>query len=222
MDELQIVTGRDQALPVNSVPILEQVEVAIKESIESGNVYIALNLCRDLIQATKLSGIALAKTLYLLRANWAIFTIEGEFDEIVFDYIGVTQYTVDRYIKVWSLFAEQVIPDNVREKIMQKNIKDQIPIANAIAQGHEITPEQWNEIAKAPDFNTVSRIVREDVKGAEPRSSGLQIKMDNIGTLWAWKTGKRYFIGSLEVTDEEIIVQQAIERLISHGGVMRE
>lgn len=221
-DELSILSGLDQPLPTDSSEIDQRIDAIIGQAILQKNVYIALNACRSLIGVIKISGLSLARVLYAIKANWDKFGMDESFDDLVYEYLGRSPQTVDKYITIWKMFEDQVVPPRIAEQLKQRNIQDLVPIANAIAQGEEITEDQWERLAEAPDFNSVSRIVREDIKGADPRRSLLTISIDADGTLWAYKDGNRYFIGSLEVKDEEEIVQKAINRITNNSGILRK
>jgi hypothetical protein len=219
-DEFLIITSLDQPLDIDDKEILQKAENVIQEAIEQQNAYIALNVCRELVGVGKLSGMALAKILYSIKDSWESFDIDDWFEDVVYEYIGLHQTTVTRYVRVWEMYAEEKIPKKFEEKIQQRNIKEQIPIANAIAQGCEIDDDDWKELADAPDLSTVLRVVR-DISGKPPRKSSLQIYLDRDGSLWAYQENQKGFVGSLEVDDKEELVKKAIERLVKNSGVMK-
>ena len=217
IDELTIVTGLDQPLAVDNHWALNRIEEYIQQSIEEKNVYIALNVCKQLREVSQVAGLALAKMLYLIKHNWSSFNSEESFDEIAYEYIGLHSHTVDRYVKVWSMFADEQAP----QELQSRNIKELIPIANAIAQDYEITEDQWERLVEAPDFSTVSRIVREDIKGADPRKNALQLFYDEYGDITALRDGKVYPVGHLNVLTDEYVVERAIERITKNSGILR-
>lgn len=221
MSELFINGSRDQALPTDETEILTRVERVIQDSIDKQNAFIALNACRDLIAIQKLSGYALAKFLYMIKNNWTVYNLEESFEDTAYEYLGLHAYTIDRYLSVWSLREGGVVPEHLVESLFQRNIKDVIPIAKTIEQGFNINEDRWEELTTAADFTEVSKIIREDIKGMPPKRGSIQIEMDEVGTLWAWKDGDRYFIGSLELDDDDEVVQYAIKRLTSNAGVIK-
>ena len=218
-DELMIIGGLDQSISSGD-EVLDWIEEVIINSIDEKNILIGLNACKGLVGISKKSGLALAKGLYLLRENWEQFEMDDPFDEYVYPEIGLHPTTVDRYVEVWEMLS--VAPANIVARLKDQNIKSLIPIAKAVKQGYEIDEEGWEKLADAPDFTSVSKICREDIKGQEPRKSGLQIYVDHIGTLWAWKAGERFYIGSLEIDDDTEPVQQAINRITKNAGVLRQ
>jgi len=220
-DEIILLNGLDQTLPIDDDWILDKVDEIINESLEKKDAYLALNSCRALKQIAQLSGIALAKFFYLMKENWDKYEIGDDFDDVAFDYVGVHKSTVDKYVRVWKMHNQHLIPESVSEDIRQRNIKDQIPIAIAVDQGYEISEDDWHELADAPDFNSVSAKVRE-IKGKEPSKSALLLFISDDGTLTAQQEGETEFVGYLNVDDAGLIAEKAIQRIVKSSGVMEK
>jgi hypothetical protein len=222
MDELLLVSALDQSIDTDDESVMKRVDEIWKEAIKQKNAYIALNACKSLIQITKISGIGLAKILYLIYSNWDEFDIKDDFEDIVYEYIGLHKQTVDKYVKVWEMHQDNKIPEKFEKAIMQRNIKDQIPIAIALKQGYEIKEKEWGKLANASDFSEISKIVREEVKGKEPTKGSLYLYLDKMGTIWAVRGGQREFVGSLEIHSDIEFVKQAIQRIIKNTGMMEK
>lgn len=216
-DELIIITGLDQSLDVNHKPVFEKVKELIYEAIDRKDYNAALDVCRSLRAISQLSGMALARAFYLIRENWDKFETEDKF-ETAYEYVGVAKETIDRYISVEEMYAHKEIPEEFVEQIREHNIKAQIPIALAIAQGHEIDDEDWKKLANAPDYNAVAREIR-DIKKQPPRSNALQIIMDKQGYVWVYVAGERHWVGELDIESEEESVQKAINRIVNNTGM---
>lgn len=220
-DELLMIGQFDQEIDVDDGWLLEKIDNIIQEALAQKDVYIALNSCKTLKSIIKTSGIGLSKLLYLIYHYWDEFGVEDEFEDIVFEYVGLHRHTVERYVRVWGMYAESKVPARFVQEIQKKNIKDQIPIANALVQGYTITPANWEALADAPDYNTVAQIIMEDVKQQESRKSSLKIYVDDRGTIWAKKGDEpRKFVGSLEIHSDEEIVKMAIQRIIKNTGML--
>ena len=222
MDELLLVTSFDQSIQTNDLSILERIDKILDKAVENKDAYIALNACKELVQVSKISGLGLAKMLYHIYAKWDEFGITDPFEEVVYEYIGLHKYTVQKYVKVWAMHQENRIPAKYEQDILQRNIKDQIPIANALVQGYKIEDEDWDKLVDASDFNEVAKIVREDIKKKEPSIDMLRLHIDNMGGLWATKAGIRKLIGALNIRDENEIVKQAVQRIINNCGILEE
>lgn len=220
-DELGLMmSGLDQSLPIESDDVLKWIEDIVQQSVREHNAQIALRALRNVVKLNKLSGITLAKGLYMLKESWSSYEIKEDFDTMAYLEIGLAKPTVDRYVSVWEMKESKIIPGNLEAQIMQRNIKDLIPIATALKQGNEIEEEDWERLADAPDFSSVGAIIR-DVTGRPPRAGSLQLSVDDKGTIMAYKDGDVYWVGALNVNEKDETIQQAIERLIRGAGVMR-
>jgi len=223
-NELQLFSGLDQSLPTDNElirQILDQVSERFYESLEQKNPYIALDKCKEFLDIGKLSGLALAKFFYLIESNWDKYEQEESFSDVAIVYLGKHKHTVERYIKVWKIFEEGYVPEEMKDALLQRNIKELIPIGNAIAQGIEFTEDDWEELDDAPDESSVRRVVR-DVSGKPPRLGSLQLVMDTDGFIYAYANDERRFVGSLDVHDEDETVQKSINRIIKNSGIMQK
>ena len=221
-DELLIISPLDQELNMEDDDhVLERIEQMILESVAEGNYHKAINICKQLIQITKLSGLALAKSLYLIKSNWEKFGLSDNFDDVVTSTIGLHKATVQRYCSVWSMYAENKIPSEFMEQVKQLNIKSQIPIAQALDAGYEIDDYDWEELSEASDWQTVNDKLRK-IKGKKPRSHALMLIMERDGTIRVLKNEEQQYVGFLDTYSENEIVQQAIERIVKGAGLMQQ
>jgi hypothetical protein len=221
-DELLLIGDLDSPVPTDNDWVMKKVDEIIKRSIKEKNVYIALNACKELYGVGKVAGLALAKAIYYVNNNWDRYKVDGKFDEIVYDYIGVHKHTIERYVKVWGIFDKALVPGEFLEDIQQKNVANIIPIANALYQGYDISGEAWEKLIDAPNDQAVRKVIRDDVKNVKSRSNALQLYIDDKGTIWAFHNEKRTFVGSLEVDSDDETVQKAVERIIKNTGMMRQ
>ena|SRR3989337_1568787 len=221
-DDLMIVTSFDQSLDTEDLSILDRIDKILAEAVKQKDAYIALNACKTLVQVSKTSGLGLAKILYYIYTDWEDFGIEDKFEDIVYEYVGLHKYTVHKYVRVWAMHQENRIPAKYEQDIMQRNIKEQIPIANALVQGYDINEDNWEKLSNASDFNEVARIVREDIKNKEPSIDALRLRLDNMGAIWAYKAGEKRLVGALNIKDADEIVKQAVQRIINNCGIMED
>lgn len=217
-----ILSPLDQETPANGDWALELIDQKVHEAIELRDVSIVFDTIKRLRELAKITGLALAKILYMTHKYRGDFGLEDTFSDSVFDATGLHQHTTERYIKVWSLFEQKQIPQHLEQEFQQKNIKDLIPIANAFHQGYDITDEDWSELAHAPDYATVAKIVRDEIKHAEPRKNALQLYLKRDGTVVAYKNEQQYSVAWLDLADTNPIVQQAIERIKKNSGMLEE
>lgn len=222
-DDITLIDTLNSSVEIEDDWVFHKIDEVLAESLEKHSALIALNVGRQLREISRVSGLALAKLLYGMKINWENYTdINDNFEDVVISYIDIHKDNVLRYANVWALFAEKLIPEGLVDEIQDRNIKDLIPVGLAITQGYEIDQEAWEKIAAAPDYNTVLRTVREDVKNKPPRKGSLQLYLDRTGTIWAFQDDERKFVGSLEVTDEDEVVQKAINRILNGSGVIRQ
>ena len=194
-DDLLIISPLDQDLNLEDDDnILEGIEQMILDSISEHNYMRALNICKQLVQLSKISGLALAKALYLVRSNWEQFGMNDNFYDTVSSMTGLHKATVQRYCSVWSMYAENKIPLQFLEDIKRMNIKSQIPIAKTLDSGYEIEEDDWEDLSRSSDFSSVSAKIR-DIRGQEPRASALVLFIDRDGTIKVIKDEQQYYVG---------------------------
>jgi hypothetical protein len=198
-------------------PLVLSDEKKLDVAIQQGDLDMAIDFCSRLVNLQKMSGLALAKALWMIHDNWNRFEIDEDFKMIMAIRLDIHPHTVERYVRVYDLLLHA--PEEVVAQLESKNIGDLFPVANAVAQGYTVDDDTWKDIADAPSQTDVSRIVREDVKGAEPRATSLSLSINQAGEIWAWKSNQRYFIGSLEISNEDETVQKAIERIVKNSGI---
>ena len=211
----------DQSLPVDATTELKIVDEIFETSIKENDPEIMFTYLVGIQQQFQVKGLALCKSLHLMNKYWEAFEIGDNFLDTAVQYLGIHRHTIERYVKVWDMFS--VAPKLLVPELQQKGISSLIPIANAVAQGYNIDDSVWDRLADAPDRNSVSKIINEEVKDMEgTRSNRLTILLDRKGSLWAIMDEERVFIGSLEIEDDNSIVQKAIERLTKNSGVVRQ
>jgi len=218
-DELMIINPLDQPLAVSPDKELERIDEVIDISIEQRDPEIIFRYGFGLLAGMQIRGWALAKLLYLTEKNWDAYEIGDDFYDTVTGYLALHKNTIKRYIDVWD--SCELIPPQLLPEFQQKAIRTHIPISSAIAQGYEIDDDTWQNLADAPDLNTVSRIVREDVRGEELKTGSISLSIDREGSIYAFSNNQRAFIGSLEIKNEDKMVQKAITRIIKNSGILQ-
>ena len=219
-DELLIISPLDQSLEMNDEDhIIEKIEGMILESIEEKDIKKAISICKQVYGIALLSGKALARILYLIQTNWHRFEMNDNFYDVMMSATGLSKKTLQTYPAVYSMEAENKIPEQYKDDIMSKGIHNLIPIAQALDAGYEIEDDEWQELIEAPDFSTLNAKMR-DIKGKEPRSNALILMIDREGGLKAIKKDRQVYVGWLNIDDDDEVVQQAINRLIRGGGIL--
>lgn len=218
-----VIGGLDAVMPMekNQKALLQKVDDIIQDAVEKNDPDIAGDALNYMLGVSRISGLTLAKTLYVLKFQWSKFKRRDSFEEYVEDYCGVKKTTRNRYVRVWELFVSGDVPKSALEKIKLHPIKSIVPISNLWYQKYDITDENWSKLANAPDVATINEICR-TIKGKPSKSGSLQIFIESDGTLYAWQDNKRYFVGHLNVEDENEVVQKAIDRIKSDKILEKE
>lgn len=220
MQNLEITTSLDQSLITEDQVIFQEVDERITDAIKQRNADLAFVFCKQRLIHIKRESLYLAKALWMISKSWDIFQLGDDFIPTANDYLGLHPHTIERYVKIWEMLTNYV-PAQFKDDIQQKNINSLIPIANALAAGYEVEEDVWKRLAEAPDNREISSIVREEVTGKEPRKNNLTLKVDIRGSIWAYTKSGVFFVGSLEIEDENEFVKKSIERIIANSGMLR-
>lgn len=216
----ELVSGLDQPISFDPSPLLDEIEKEYMKIREHKNVEMVLGQAQGLISTFRSSGLALAKLLYLLKQDWAFYEVNDRFEDSVFSYLGLSKITTERYLSVWEIFGSTHTPEQFKSRLQLLPMKSLIPIASAVKQGYEMDLSDWEELAGAHDESTIRAKLR-DLKGQEPRKSGITLKMNTDGDIRAYCAGQGYNVGYLDVANNHEVVQKAIERIINSCGIVR-
>lgn len=169
----------------------------------------------------QIEGLALAKLLYMWQELWTQFEIGETFEDYVFTEDGISPQTTRKYIALWlSVFENEEIPDEVKVQLYGKPVQGLLLLI-AVSRDHQMTTEDWEEVAQAPDTRTIREIVRR-VRGEQTNSeTALILLMDRDGMLKARKGDQPYIqFGYLDIKPTEPTAQQAIERVLRAAGIL--
>ena len=224
MDEMsnEIVSSLDQSIPVDMLEALDEVDSIVSQAKMFGNPDLILDEIRANLSQVRVSGLSLCKLVYKLHELWDELGDGQDFDEAVFSHTGLGSTTINRYISIWSMYTNKLLPDSVSSTIQQKPLRVQVPIAKLIEQGFRPTPEQWQKLCEAPDNSTTLAIVRE-IKGTEPRKSAVLIFIDKVGHLSASQDGEMIEIGMFYADAlRSTLGARAIKRIIDDSRIMEK
>src|SRR3989304_2711158 len=104
-DDIMLVHSIDQPIVTDNGWILERIDVIIQESVQKHDAIIALNVCKQLVEISKTSGLALAKALYLIKINWDEYDVGDEVNNTVLDFTFLEDPAIARNFSVWAMFA---------------------------------------------------------------------------------------------------------------------
>ena len=211
-----VLGGVDQFLPVAKAhkDILSRVDEVVERAVDEQDIGIIETAIEGLLSISQISGIALAKTLYVVKFQWDKFNQRETYLDWAVDKFGKKEVTVKRYFRVWEMLVSGDVPREYAKKLETMPIRCLIPIATLWSQKYEITSQQWNKLANAPDPSTVNKIIRE-IKGVEPKEGSLQMEWDSEAkSVTGWKNGKPHVIYLTYDEDDEVITAM-LSRLFS-------
>lgn len=186
---------------------------------ETGDVNRATNLIQMLDALDTVSGHAKAKFLHGFNEWWKQ-NKEGEnFGDHIESTTETKAVTVKRYVQTWKYIDDLVIP----KEIASRPMRELVPIASTLAQGYDISKEQWRKINLCSSSGELSDVLR-GIKGKQPRKSARVIKMSRDGSLNLIKDGKVKFIGFLNIkeAEQDRDIAEAIEKIKISVGIIEE
>lgn len=212
--QLAIING--SALTESDV--LDAVDLVIDNLHQTNDVYQATTVLKTLEKIGEVAGKAKAKLLFGIH-SWWLENNMGDFTEYVKTQTTLSPTTVDRYVTVQTYLESGEIPEDISIRPM----RELVPIAKALSQGHNISRKQFDKIAKANSQNEIQDILR-NVKNKAPRKSSMQIYWESDGSLNVWQNGQKVFIGFLDKKAYENVdlAKKAINRLLDTTGVIRK
>lgn len=151
------------ALPIKSSDMVE-VDTILGRAITAGNPLIATEYGNDLSNSIRLKGIALAKLLYGLKSNWALFRVAG-IEEDFADFIDanmlhVSGQTADKYANMYeAVFVNPTVPAELKGQLVQKPIQSLLLLTAAVREGSLDTDDLEN--VAVLDYNGIRDMVRE-------------------------------------------------------------
>ena len=220
-DALELVGSLDQPIPLaKQDETFSKVDRLLERALEERDPMIALTGASQLLGIARISGLALSKLLHGVHDRWDEYENNGDdFRDTVFETIGLTKATTDRYINVWEMLTCGVVPTVYVEDIKSRPMRDLVKVASLTAQGFDVKSEDWARMAHAADGTELDQIVRE-LKGKPPRKSSLQIYVERNGDINCMKEGRMKLVGYLKTDDDDPDVRKAIERIIKNAGLV--
>lgn len=186
---------------------------------DTGDINRATQLIVSLDALDNVSGHAKAKFLYGFNEWWQQNKPDDVFSDHIESTTGTKPVTTRRYIQAQKFIENYTIP----KEIAQRPMREIVPIASTLAQGFDISKDQWRKINLSTSSAEIGAILR-DVKGKQPRKSARVIKLTRDGSLFGYKDNKKYFIGFLNINEAEKdeVLAEFIEKIKIGAGVLEE
>ncbi len=216
---LEITASLDQPIPFDAEHLLSRVDEVVNEALEKGDPEIALKAGALLTKVNRLAGLGFAKLAFTLKDRWIEFEVADDFVNVASLYWGKSSLTLERYIRVWEMLTTENIPEEVRDRLQQRPMKDLIAMGNMVAQGFPVPDPMWEVFAEAPNNATVLSEIR-DITGREPKKGSMILHMERDGSLRAWQNGDGVHIGYLAINEDG--TDKAIARIIDKVGIVVE
>lgn len=197
--------------------VLRGVDDVIVSLYQTGDIAHAVAVLNAFDKFMDVSGIARAKMLWGCKLWFTGTEQKGDFYE-KFGIAEKHQRTyADRLIRLWDCIDKDMVPKSVQKR----QVRDLLPITEALSQGYDLDKATWRKLEQALDTNEINEILRE-VKGKPPRKGSLSLTVDDKGTITAWHEGQPYFCGSLNVVDTAEPIVKAVTRIIERSGIKRK
>lgn len=190
----------------------------VLETIKStGDFEIGVNFVRSASAASRAVGLSMAKLLHGMLQMW---DRESSFYEYMQEFTSLSMLTIGRYINAWE--GLQQVPLQLQEVYTTRPMKDLIALGSALSQGYTPTEEEWNKLSNTPNNPAFAKVLREDVKGAEPRSNSLTIYLEKSGDLVVWDAAGKHQLGYLNISecDTDASIKKAVERIVKSAGIL--
>lgn len=153
----------------------DAVDDIVARSIVIGDPLLAFEYGSGLITSSKIKSYALAKLLFKLRQQWALFRQSDDLATMAEVHLGVRPTTTDKYINMWeAIFENDDIDDETKRLLAGRNIADTL-LLTAAARDGSLSSDEMREAAMSPDRTTLREIIRE--KRGEKTSSGTAVRL---------------------------------------------
>lgn len=205
---------------ISKKDILSAIDQEIITLHDTGNINRVMSVLNGLSEVESVSGHAKAKLLWASNEWFKQNEPDKDFADHVADTTTLNRTVVDRYITVQRFIEDMTIPKEITERPM----RDLIPIAKTLAQGYDISKEQWRKIKLAANDGELRDVLRK-IKGKSERKSAKVLKLERDGSINLYIKGKpKKFIGFLNVKDAETDndVAEMIERIKNGAGMVEE
>jgi len=203
---------------LDALPVLLQIDAFVKDALANQDGQAFINAAHQLLSLKRISGIALAKILYYMHHNWESFAIETPLEEVIEGEIGFSITNYIRYVGVWDLFAQNIIPETCINSLLNFPIEKLIPIANMIRQGYVLELEEWEQLSHTTSVWEVRDHIRE-MTGKAPRKDTVLLSLDKEGNVFAFYQEERHFVGFLDRLSLHPVVIKAVDRIVNHTGI---
>lgn len=212
-----LITVNDQS--ITEKDFMQTIDNEIVYLHDTGDVNHVMKTITSLDSVDKVAGHAKAKLLWATDEWWKQNKADENFPDHVESTTTTKAVTVKRYVKVWKYVDDLTIP----KEAAQRPMRELVPIASTLAQGYDISKDQWRKINLCANDRQLAEVLQK-VKGKQPRKSARVIKLSRDGSLNLWKDNKKKFLGYLNLKEAETDkdIAEAIEKIKVSAGILEE
>ena len=151
----------EMALSIHSRE-LREVDTVLSRAITAGDPLIATEYGNQLSKLIKLKGIALAKLLFGMKSNWALFRVAGieeEFGDFINAHMNITSRVGNKYADMYeAVFVNADIKAELKDQLANKPMKELLLLTAAVREG-AITTESLEDVPVL-DYQGIRSLVR--------------------------------------------------------------
>jgi hypothetical protein len=197
---------------------LDDVDVTVSSAVLQGDPDIALQWAQAMRQEMQIRGVALAKLLYKLREQWALFEAAGlnePFEKVVCDNLGLTLQTVRKYTSMWEMVERYLLPADLPQKtkdeVLGKGARVLTLLTPTIRDAEGDV--DWEQIARASSKHDLRQLMPGERTSSSTRRT---ILLFRDGTLKVKRGGGNYAkaFGMLNLESDDPDIQDAIDYMI--------
>lgn len=203
--------------PLSKKDFMDAVEQEIIYLHDTGDLNHTMRVLSGLENVEGVTGHMKARLLWASEEWFKQNNPDQNFLDHVTSTTEIPKVTVTRYIRVQRYIEDYTIPKELHERPM----RDLVPIASTLAQGFDISKEQWRKIKNTTSSGELSEVLR-DVKGTQPKKNTKVLKMTRDGTINLWINNEKKFVGYLDLSSEDKDVQNAIEKIKIAANLIEE
>ena len=118
------------------VALFKEIDDAIEKSLVMGTPTPAFTFAHALKGHVQITGVALAKLLWMLSSKWEQLDVEGEFQDVVEEEGILTAHEALRYVRTWDdIFANPGVDGKYKSEFLAMPMSTLIMIGPAAREG---------------------------------------------------------------------------------------
>ena len=211
------LSNNGMTVDISLKDMLDGVDALLMQAEKDKDFEPAVHAINSMATAGRVMGISLAKLLHGMNAMW---DEDGDLYDYLQSHINIGKTTFTRYIRAWEAVTQA--PEEYRDALMVRPMKDLNALGTAVAQGYELGTDDWEQLVEAENNNEFRKVIREQVKGEETSKNGMTLELDEeSGDITLWHNNKPTVIGFLntKLANNNAAVAKAINRIVDNSNM---